>query len=227
MKRSPQLLFIKFTAAFASISYELILAQALSAFLSNTVLRYCVTIGLYMFCMGAGAVFVERKLARKAALTFWRVEVALTLVGAAVVPVLFIIDGVKWGAPVLLAVAHGLICLIGFLTGFELPLALGLASPKHDGRPGRNAILSVDYLGAFAGTVVFALVFYPRAGLIAAAWTVSLFNALAAYVLARSWQKELGSRRAALMSVALMLLAVVGLLTSALQESYFIAMYLR
>ena len=39
---------ITFVLAFCSIVYELLLGQTLSAFLGNTVLRYSVTIGLYM-----------------------------------------------------------------------------------------------------------------------------------------------------------------------------------
>ena len=40
--------------AFCSIVYELLLGQTLSAFFGNTVLRYSVTIGLYLFAMGMG-----------------------------------------------------------------------------------------------------------------------------------------------------------------------------
>lgn len=45
--------------AFCSIVYELLLGQSLSAFMGNTVLRYSVTIGLYLFSMGMGALFAE------------------------------------------------------------------------------------------------------------------------------------------------------------------------
>lgn len=220
------LLLIKFTAAFSSIAYELILAQTLTAFLSNTVLRYCVTIGLYMFCMGIGAFFVERKLARSPALTFWRTEVALTIMGAGAVPFLFAVDALKWGAPAFLIAAHALICLIGFLTGFELPLSMALA--KRDGIPGRNSLFAVDYLGAFIGTVAFAMLFYPLMGLVASAWVVSLLNALAAFLLARAWRKELGrDLLPVIVSAGLILVAVVGLCTTAAQEQYLLGIYLH
>ncbi|NTV30332.1 MAG: hypothetical protein HGA80_09650, partial [Candidatus Omnitrophica bacterium] len=223
MKRTPQLLFIKFIAALASIAYELILAQTLSAFLSNTVLRYCVTIGLYMFFMGVGAFFVERKLERAPAATLWLTEAGLTLLGASAVPFLFAVDALHLGAWPLLIAAHVLICLIGFLTGFELPLALELASGRRDGRPGRNTLFAADYLGAFAGTAIFALLFYPRLGLVASAWAVSLLNALAALVLALSWKETPGKGRIAVWaSAGLILLTLGGLWTAAVQEKFLI-----
>jgi spermidine synthase len=227
MKRSHILLLIKFTAAFCSIAYELILAQTLSAFLSNTVLRYCVTIGLYMFCMGLGAFFVERKLGRSPGLTFWRAEIALTLIGAAAVPLLFVVDALKGGAVVFLAVSHVLICLIGFLTGFELPLSMELA--KRDGFPARNALFAMDYLGALAGTVAFALVFYPFSGLVASAWCVVLLNALAAIVLVGAWREEFSVRLrwAGMVSLALIVIAVFGLSTFSFQENFLLGLYLR
>ena len=54
--------FLTFILAFCSIVYELLLAQSLTAFLENTVLRYSITIGLYMFSMGYGALIAEKKL---------------------------------------------------------------------------------------------------------------------------------------------------------------------
>jgi len=227
MKRPHILLLIKFTAAFCSISYELILAQTLTAFLSNTVLRYCVTIGLYMFCMGLGAFFVGKRMSRAPALTFWRAEAGLTLIGAAAVPLLFAVDAMKWGAPAFLVVSHALICLIGFLTGFELPLSMELA--KRDGAPGRNTLLGVDYFGAFVGTVVFALVFYPFWGLVASAWYVSLLNAMAALALVRSWREGFDRpvQGLGVISLVLVLVVILGLATFPFQEQYLQGLYLR
>ena len=227
MKRPYTLLFVKFVVAFCSIAYELILAQTLSAFLSNTVLRYCVTIGLYMFCMGLGAFFIEKRLTQKPGLTLWRTEIILTLVGASAVPLLFVVDGLQWGAVVFLAVSQTLICLIGFLTGFELPLSMALA--KNDGLPKRNTLFAADYSGALVGTIVFALVFYPLAGLVASAWCVSLLNALAAFILVRSWKDELSgtSGLTIIISLVLILIAVIGLSTASIQEKMLLGLYLH
>jgi spermidine synthase len=232
MKRPHILLLIKFIAAFCSISYELILAQTLSAFLSNTVLRYCITIGLYMFCMGLGAFVIGKRLLRAPGRLFWQTEVALTLIGASVVPLLFVVDAFqvsawKGGTLVFFFVAHALICVIGFLTGFELPLSMELA--KRDGGPARNSLFAVDYLGAFVGTVAFAFVFYPFWGLVASAWYVSLLNALAALALVRSWREGFDASPRALnwVSLVLILAAIGGLATVSFQEKFLLGIYLR
>ena len=64
---------ITFILAFCSIVYELLLGQTLSAFLGNTVLRYSVTIGLYMMSLCCD--MLETYLCTKASgtlITTWR-----------------------------------------------------------------------------------------------------------------------------------------------------------
>ena len=165
-----------FLLGFCSIVYELLLGQSLSAFLGNTVLRYSVTIGLYMLSMGIGALMAEGRWVKHAATTLLKVEILLTVVGGFSVIFLLILNSV--GMPDLLfsAFAHLLIILIGVLTGFEIPLLIELRGLEVEGS--ERAVLGVDYLGAFCGTLAFALVFYPRFGLIPTAFFVALINAL-------------------------------------------------
>ncbi len=70
-----------FILAFCSIVYELLLGQSLSAFLGNTVLRYSVTIGLYMLSMGIGSLLAEGRFVKHPVITLLRVEIALTVTG--------------------------------------------------------------------------------------------------------------------------------------------------
>jgi spermidine synthase len=165
-----------FLLGFCSIVYELLLGQSLSAFLGNTVLRYSVTIGLYMLSMGIGALMAEGRWVKHAATTLLKVEILLTAVGGFSVLCLLILNSV--GMPDLLfsVFAHLLIVLIGVLTGFEIPLLIELKGLEVEGS--ERAVLGIDYLGAFCGTVAFAFVFYPRFGLIPSAFFVALINAL-------------------------------------------------
>lgn len=165
-----------FLLGFCSIVYELLLGQSLSAFLGNTVLRYSVTIGLYMLSMGIGALMAEGRWVKRAAVTLLKIEILLTVVGGFSVIFLLILNSV--GMPDLLfsVFAHLLIVLIGVLTGFEIPLLMELRGLEVEGS--ERAVLGVDYLGAFCGTVAFAFVFYPRFGLIPTAFFVALINAL-------------------------------------------------
>ena len=169
-----------FILAFCSIVYELLLGQILSAFLGNTVLRYSVTIGLYMFSMGMGALLAGEKLLVDAVLSLQRVELLLTLLGALAMPLLLGIDVV--GLPVILlaTIAHLLIIVVGVLTGFEIPLLIEIRASRH-GAAGQ--VLGVDYAGAFLGTVAFALWFYPILGIFATALITAALNAIVGILL--------------------------------------------
>lgn len=164
-----------FLLGFCSMVYELLLGQSLSAFLGNTVLRYSVTIGLYMLSMGIGALLAEGRWTKHAAATLLKVEILLTVTGGFSVIFLLVLSSVGIPDWLFSVLAHLLIVLIGVLTGFEIPLLIELRGPEVEGS--ERAVLGVDYLGAFCGTVAFAFVFYPLFGLIPSAFFVALINA--------------------------------------------------
>ena len=172
---------ITFILAFCSIVYELLLGQALSAFLGNTVLRYSVTIGLYMMSLGIGSMIAEGRFVARPVLSLLRVELLLTLVGGSSVVVLFFINAIDVPPIVLSLIAHSLIIIIGILSGFEIPLLIGLKNYEAENRD--NAIIGVNYLGAFLGTIVFAFVLYPFVGLVPTAFMVAFCNAVAGFSL--------------------------------------------
>jgi len=164
-----------FILAFCSIAYELLLGQSLSAFLGNTVLRYSVTIGLYMLSMGIGSLMAEGRFVKSPVTALLKIELLLTVTGGFSVIALLLIDAA--GLPPLLfsALAHSLIIIIGIFTGFEIPLLMHLKNLET--KQSESTVLGVDYLGAFFGTVVFAFVFYPIVGLIPTAFFVATLNA--------------------------------------------------
>ncbi len=164
-----------FILAFCSMAYELLLGQSLSAFLGNTVLRYSVTIGLYMLSMGIGSLMAEGRFVKSPVTSLLKIEPLLTVTGGFSVIALLVIDAA--GLPPLLfsALAHSLIIIIGIFTGFEIPLLMHLKNLET--KQSESTVLGVDYLGAFFGTVVFAFVFYPIVGLIPTAFFVATLNA--------------------------------------------------
>lgn len=172
---------ITFILAFCSIVYELLLGQTLSAFLGNTVLRYSVTIGLYMMSLGIGSMIAEGRFVKHPVTGLQRVEMLLTLVGGGCVVFLFFVNAVGVPPLALSIIAHALIIVIGVLSGFEIPLLISLKRQETDDRD--NAIIGVNYLGAFAGTLVFAFVFYPHVGLVPTAFMVAFLNAVVGVLL--------------------------------------------
>jgi spermidine synthase len=165
-----------FLLAFCSIVYELLLGQALSAFLGNTVLRYSITIGLYMLSLGIGSLIAEGRFVARPVISLLLVETLLTLIGGSSVILLFLVSAQDVSPFLVSAIAHGLIIVIGILSGFEIPLLIQLKGLKEKGKD--NTIIGINYLGAFLGTVIFALILHPHVGIVATAFWVALSNAL-------------------------------------------------
>ena len=219
-----------FILAFCSIAYELLLGQSLSAFLGNTVLRYSVTIGLYMLSMGIGSLLAEGRFVRHPVTTLLKIELLLTVTGGFSVIALLVLNSA--GMPPLLfsALAHFLIIIIGIFTGFEIPLLIELKNIET-GRS-ENSVLGIDYLGAFFGTVVFAFVFYPIVGLIPTAFFVASLNAAVGIGLLTQASKvesqEQGQYRALIVLQSVLLVILVTCLSSAANiNELFLRHYLR
>jgi len=170
--------------ALCSITYELIFAQALTITFGGTVVRYSITIGLFLLFLGVGALFYRFLNLENIKRNFVLVELALCLVG----PVgLFFIIGLnsvayqpfysEYGYWVLLVLSHLPIALVGLLSGLELPLLSDLSEQENGAF---STTLGFDYIGSLIGTVVYALYLYPELGLIKTAVIVGALNLLAA-----------------------------------------------
>jgi len=205
-----------FVLAFCSIVYELLLGQTLSAFLGNTVLRYSVTIGLYMMSLGIGSMIAEGRFVRNPVTSLLLVETLLTLVGGGCVVFLFFVNAIGVPPAVLSVIAHALIIVIGILSGFEIPLLISLKNHEAENRD--NAIIGVNYLGAFLGTIVFAFVFYPFVGLVPTAFAVAFLNAVVGVLLltqSRYVDEPERPRYRALLGIAVTMVLVLGFCLSA------------
>ena len=205
----PAIYLITLVLAACSLIYELVLAQTLSALLGNTVLRYSITIGCYLGALGLGAMACGRA-GDAATARLLRVELALSLVGGLAVPAFFVLDlGLGFVFPdsvlgdwMFLAATHALIFAVGFLSGFEIPLLMGLAEEVREGVG--NRVLAIDYFGALIGSILFPLVLLPGVGLVATGFAVAGLNVLVFAGLA------FHCRRYALVGLALALVTACG-----------------
>jgi spermidine synthase len=221
---------ITLVLAFCSIVYELLLSQALSAFLGDTVLRYSVTIGLYLFSMGMGSIFAEGRFVKHPVVTMLWIEILLTLAGSLSIVLLYFVDWLGPAPLVYTLFAHSLIVVIGVLTGFEIPLLIEVRNlEKSDSE---NAVIGIDYLGAFLGTVLFAFLFYPKLGLVNTAFIVALLNALVGVMLvtqdgkvSRAKKTEYRALLAGQAALSVTLIACLAL-SSPINE-YLVRLYLR
>lgn len=186
---------ITFITAACSLVYELLIAQTISFFASNTVVWYSLTIGVYLVSMGIGALLADRFMAKKE--LFSRLVIAellLSLAGAVSVGMIhtgqmavafFSQHGlVMLGTGIFYGIAFLSVSSVGFLTGLELPILIRIGEAFQT-KNILNKILSADYFGSLAGGVLFPIVLFPNFELITISWITAAVNTSVAIFLLR------------------------------------------
>ncbi len=168
--------FITFILAYCSIVYELVIAQSLSAFLGDTVLRYSTTVGLYLASMGIGAFLCRGRIVRDSVYSLVKIEILLGVIGGFSVIYLYLFDIFSPFASVFFTFSHSLIIVIGILTGFEIPLLIEIR--RREKEDTTNSVLGVNYIGALLGTMIFSIVLLPRIGVLTIAFLTGSLNAV-------------------------------------------------
>lgn len=181
--------------AFCSILYELLLAQTLSSTMGNTILRYNMTIGIYVASMGFGAIVYSKYKKREIIHTLLLVEFFLACTGFLAPFFVLIFDGVmfhhartmnlSYYSPSIqysiFFVNHMLILTIGFLSGFELPLLMDIF--KTYSCKSSLGILGLDYIGTLIGAMLFPLTILPFFSIFQIGAMVSMLNLIGALYL--------------------------------------------
>jgi spermidine synthase len=159
--------------ATAGLVYELVAAAAASYLLGDSLTQFSTVIGAYLFAMGIGS-FLSRYLHRGLAARFVQIELAVGLVGGWTATLLFLAFGHTAHFRVVL---YGLVGLVGLLVGLEIPLLLRLLRDRLAFRELVAQVLSLDYIGALAASLLFPLLLVPHLGLIRTSLLVGLANA--------------------------------------------------
>ena len=174
------------------------MAQTLSALMGNTVLRYSVTIGIYLASLGIGAMLCKKGDEQNSTNRLIRIEIWLSTIGGLAVLMLCSFDvaqrflgtinlfssqGFGGTLPKFLffVLCHLIIVIIGILSGFEIPLLIALGEAKKPNS--MNVVLGVDYFGSLLGAVLFPLILLPQLGLFAVSYLTGLLNAAACVLL--------------------------------------------
>ena len=159
--------------ATAGLVYELVAAAAASYLLGDSITQFSTVIGSYLFAMGVGS-FLSRYVQRGLAARFVQIEVLVGLVGGWATALLFVAFA---QTPHFRAVLYGLVGVTGVLVGLEIPLLLRLLRDRLVFRELVAQVLSLDYAGALAASLLFPLLLVPRLGLIRTSLLVGLANA--------------------------------------------------
>jgi predicted membrane-bound spermidine synthase len=155
--------------------YEFTLAQLISLFFGSTFEIYAITVGLYTFSLGLGALYYEKKLKGKQRDSLLlKVEVFLSIT-ALLSPFLIVylsstksLISIGWLAK---TISFAPVFLCGWLSGIELPCLLNFSKEKSE-----EDVLFVDFFGMFVGAILFSLVLIDSLGPLKLIWTLCLLN---------------------------------------------------
>lgn len=180
--RSALIFIVTFFVSLCSIVYELIYSQLLTVIFGGTVLRYSITIGLYLFCLGIGSFLYNYIAKYDKKKSFVLVEMGLSIVGFFGVIFIIGLNSYFGFLPhiVKVVLSNIPVVLIGILSGLDLPLLSFFAGEKSSAY---SQVLGVDYFGSLIGTVAYSLLFYPSYGLIFSAAVIAFINLLVSLAL--------------------------------------------
>lgn len=158
------LIFAVFVVASCGLAYELIAGALSSYLLGDSVLQFSTIIGAYLFAMGVGS-HLSRYVADDDVLArFVDIELLVGLIGGLSATLLFVVFA--WLSAPFRAVLYALVFVIGVLVGMEIPLVMRALNARHAKFSELvSRVLTFDYLGALAVSLLFPLVLAPRLGL--------------------------------------------------------------
>lgn len=161
------------------LAYEYTFSKISSDLLGNSVWQWAITIGLMMFFMGIGSDLQKHLKDEKLFDKFIIFEVLLGLVGGFGPIILLWIFGISRDHYALCQ--YLLIVATGFLIGMEIPI-LARINEKFTTELKVNigGILRMDYIGAFAGALLWAMIFIPFFELTRIGFVLGTFNLIIA-----------------------------------------------
>jgi spermidine synthase len=177
-----------FVVASCGLAYELIAGALSSYLLGDSILQFSTVIGCYLFAMGVGAHFSKYVLDEDVLSRFVDIELAVGLIGGLSAAILFLTF--SWMAAPFRTMLYVMVFLIGAFVGMEVPLVMRALNARDTAFSEIvSKVLTFDYLGALAVSLLFPLVLAPTLGLVrtgflfgmlnvgVALWTIRVFRA--------------------------------------------------
>ncbi len=170
------LLIAVFTIATCGLIYELLAGTIASYLLGDSVTQFSTVIGVYLFSMGVGS-YLSRYFRRDLIVRFIEIEILVGLVGGLSSPVLFFAFGEVAAFRVVL---YGWVTATGVLVGLEIPFLIRILKDEFPLHDLVSKVLSLDYLGALAASLLFPLWLVPQVGLMRSSFVFGGLNVLVA-----------------------------------------------
>ena len=226
MRAHRTLIISVFIVASCGLAYELIMAALASYLLGDSILQFSSIIGLYLFAMGIGAHLTRYIKDEDALARFIEIELLVGIVGGLSALALFVAFGLA-AAP-FRSLLYAFVLITGIIVGMEIPLVMRVLHREQAAFADLVArVLTFDYLGALAVSLLFPLVLAPRLGMARSALLFGLLNAAVALLTARVFRAQLprypALRRRALLVLAALAAAFVyaDRITFHAEQSYF------
>lgn len=171
------LLFSVFVVASCGLAYELISAALASYVLGDSITQFSTVIGTYLFAMGVGS-WLSRYLERALVMWFVQIELLVGVIGGFSAAFLFL--AFAHANEAFRLVLYGTVSITGVLVGLEIPLIMRILKSEIEFKELVAQVLSVDYLGALAVSILFPIVLAPHLGLLRTGFLFGLLNVLVA-----------------------------------------------
>ena len=171
------LLFSVFVVASCGLAYELIAGALASYLLGDSVTQFSTVIGTYLFAMGVGS-WLSRYVLRDLVARFVQIELLVGVVGGFSAAALFF--AFVWFSAPFKLMLYLVVFAIGVLVGLEIPLIMRILKRDLAFKDLVSQVLTFDYLGALAVSVLFPVLLVPHLGLVRSGLMFGLFNLLVA-----------------------------------------------
>jgi spermidine synthase len=178
--------------AACGLIYELIAGTLASYLLGDSVLQFSTIIGCYLFAMGIGSA-LSRYIDRGLAYRFVWIELLLGVIGGFSSALLFLAFAYTQGFQLLM---YATVVAIGVLVGLEIPLLMRMIRDRYHFRDVIAHVLTFDYLGALAASLLFPILLVPHLGLVRSAMLFGIINVGVALWSTFLFAKQLASVRA-------------------------------
>lgn len=203
----PILVFVSVTLiAACGLIYELVAGTLASYLLGDSVFQFSTVIGSYLFAMGVGS-YLSRFVTRGLVAQFVSIELMVGVVGGFSSAALFLAFAYTQGFQLILYV---IVIAIGVLVGLEIPLLMRILKNRLEFRELVAHVLTFDYLGALAASLLFPILLVPKLGMVRSALLFGIVNAGVALWSTYLFRDQLGGRRILRVACAAVLIALGG-----------------
>ena len=202
----PVVLFLSVALiAACGLIYELVAGTLASYLLGDSVFQFSTVIGSYLFAMGVGS-YLSRFVSRGLVARFISIELMVGLVGGFSSAALFLAFAYTQAFQLIL---YAVVIAIGVLVGLEIPLLMRILKNRLEFREMVAHVLTFDYLGALAASLLFPILLVPKLGMVRSALLFGLINAGVALWSTYLFREELGARTL-LRAACVVVLAALG-----------------